>query len=163
MYQTRGLFYPSLSQRVYQSNQSLKLAAKAGCHPKGEFIRLKPSRLPNDSNIDMKHNRHCFFLAPSPPVFTFFSPHSERTSAPRDEVQLVWDLPCPPRAPRVPKTPVPGCSCQERAVAARSSAPDASWQALPVSTPSLSPPIQARSLRNMNNVKNYPLLLTGIR
>lgn len=69
MYQTRGLFYPSLSQRVYQSNQSLKLAAKAGCHPKGEFIRLKSFRLPNDSNIDMKHNRHCFLLAPSPPVF----------------------------------------------------------------------------------------------
>lgn len=65
MYQTRGLFYPSLSQRVYQSNQGLKLAAKAVCHTKGEFICLKSFRLPNDSNTDMKHNRHCFFVVPS--------------------------------------------------------------------------------------------------
>lgn len=69
MYQTRGLFYPSLSQRVYQSNQGLKLAAKAVFHPKGEFIRLKSFRLSNDSNIDVKHNRHCFcgsFSLPAP-------------------------------------------------------------------------------------------------
>lgn len=68
MYQTRGLFYPSLSQRLYQSNQGLKLAAKAVCHPKGELICLKSFRLPNDSNIDMKHNRHCFLLFLSLPA-----------------------------------------------------------------------------------------------
>lgn len=98
MYQTRGLFYPSLSQRVYQSNQGLKLAAKAVCHPKGEFICSKSFRLPNDSNIDMKHNRHCFLLfllSPCPLSLSAQSGHclfGRRWSSD-------WHLPCPPVAP----------------------------------------------------------------
>lgn len=99
MYQTRGLFYPSLSQRLYQSNQGLKLAAKAVCHPKGELICLKSFRLPNDSNIDMKHNRHCFLLFPLAPCPLSVSPARR---------------PClsgPPSPLR--STPAPGRSCHD--------------------------------------------------
>lgn len=97
MYQTRGLFYPSLSQRVYQSNQGLKLAAKAVCHTKGEFICLKSFRLPNDSNIDMKHNRHCFLLfllSPCPLPFPTHGPCLFGRRCSSD-----WSLPCPPAVP----------------------------------------------------------------
>lgn len=141
MYQTRGLFYPSLSQRVYQSNQGLKLAAKAVCHTKGEFICLKSFRLPNDSNIDMKHNRHCFFVVPSlslPPSFS-----CSRTLPLWEKVQLWLVPPLPSCGSRFPNMPVCGCSCQHRLWDAHGSPPDLSWQNLPVSTPSLSLPIPA--------------------
>lgn len=98
MYQTRGLFYPSLSQRVYQSNQGLKLAAKAVCHPKGEFICLKSFWLPNDSNIDVEHNRHCFLLFLLPPPLPLTPKHT----------LYLWDKTqfrphsCPPTAPSFP-------------------------------------------------------------
>lgn len=95
MYQTRGLFYPSLSQRVYQSNQGLKLAAKAVCHPKGEFICLKSFRLPNDSNIDMKHNRHCFLLFLLSPCPLSFSPECRHCLCGR-RWSSGWYLPGPP-------------------------------------------------------------------
>lgn len=117
MYQTRGLFYPSLSQRVYQSNQGLKLAAKAVCHTKGEFICLKSFRLPNDSNIDMKHNRHCFvlFLLSLPPPFSC-SPLPLW-----EKVQLCLVPPLPSCCSRFPNVPVcgwmelsgPGLGCTE--------------------------------------------------
>lgn len=87
MYQTRGFFYPSLSQRVYQSNQGLKLAAKAVCHPKGEFICLKSFRLPNDSNIDMEHNRHCFLLFLLPPAPFIFLLKADIASSAEGEAQ----------------------------------------------------------------------------
>ena len=98
MYQTRGLFYPSLSQRVYQSNQGLKLAAKAVCHPKGEFIRLKSFRLPNDSNIDMKHNRHCFCCSFSLPAPLLFRLQADIASLGEGEAQA-GSSPALPRLP----------------------------------------------------------------
>lgn len=160
MYQTSGLFYPSLSQRVYQSNQGLKLAAKAVCHTKGEFICLKSFRLPNDSNIDMKHNRHCFLLfllSPCLPPFSY-------SPLPLWEEAQLWPVPALPSCcSRFPNVPVCGCSCQDQVWAAHSSPPHLSWQNLPVSTPSLSLPIPAHLLGNMTSVKNHPLLLTGIR
>lgn len=60
MYQTGGLFHPLLSQRIYQSNQGLKLSAKAFRLPKGAFICLKSRRLSNDSEVDMKQKRSYF-------------------------------------------------------------------------------------------------------
>lgn len=150
MYQTRGLSYPSLSQRVYQSNQGLKLAAKAVCHTKGEFICLKSSRLPNDSNIDMKQ---CFLLFPLSPCPLAFSAQSGHCLYGR-WWSSDWSLPCPPAALCFLNMPASGCSCQDRVSHTHSSPLDLSWQNLPVSTPSLSLPIQAHSLRNMNNVKD---------
>lgn len=51
MYQTGGLFHPLLSQRIYQSNQGLKLSAKAFWLPKGTFICLKSHGLPSDREL----------------------------------------------------------------------------------------------------------------
>lgn len=51
MYQTGGLFHPLLSQRIYQSNQGLKLSAKAFWLPKGTFICLKSRGLPSDRGL----------------------------------------------------------------------------------------------------------------
>lgn len=51
MYQTGGLFHPLLSQRIYQSNQGLKLSAKAFWLPKGTFICLKSRGLPSDRRL----------------------------------------------------------------------------------------------------------------
>lgn len=51
MYQTGGLFHPLLSQRIYQSNQGLKLSAKAFQLPKGTFICLKSRGLPSDRGL----------------------------------------------------------------------------------------------------------------
>lgn len=62
MYQTGGLFHPLLSQRIYQSNQGLKLSAKAFQPPKGVFICLKSCRLSNDSEADIKQ-KSCFLSA----------------------------------------------------------------------------------------------------
>lgn len=75
-----------------------------------------------------------------------------------------WCLPCPPAVPDSQTCPcVDGWSCQDQVWAAQSSPPDWSRQNLPVSAPSLSLPIPAHLLGNMNTVKNHPLLLTGIR
>lgn len=160
MYQTRGLFYPSLSQRVYQSNQGLKLAAKAVCHTKGEFICLKSFRLPNDSNIDMKHNRHCFLVVPSlslPPSFPY-----SRTLPPWEKVQL-WSLPCPPAVPDSQT-----CLCVDAAVSTSFGMHRVHlriWadRTCPCQLHPCLCQFQHILLRNMNNVKHYPLLLTGIR
>lgn len=54
MEQTGGLFHPLLSQRIYQSNQGLKLSAQAFWLPKGALICLKSCGLSNDSKVDMK-------------------------------------------------------------------------------------------------------------
>lgn len=66
MYQTGGLFHPLLSQRIYQSNQGLKLSAKAFRLPKGALICLRSRRRPNDSKADMKQGRSCCFLGEAP-------------------------------------------------------------------------------------------------
>lgn len=60
MYQTGGLFHPLLSQRIYQSNQGLKLSAKAFWPPEGAFICLKSLRLPNGSKVDIREKRSNF-------------------------------------------------------------------------------------------------------
>lgn len=57
MYQTGGLFHPLLSQRIYQSNQGLKLSAKAFRLPKGAVICLKSRPLSSDSTVDKKQKR----------------------------------------------------------------------------------------------------------
>lgn len=75
MYQTRGLFYPSLSQRVYQSNQSLKLAAKAAAIPKGS---LSVWNLPDylmTATLTWNITGIVFSLLLLPP-FLCFSPHT---------------------------------------------------------------------------------------
>lgn len=51
MYRTGGLFHPLLSQRIYQSNQGLKLSAKAFQLPKGTFIWLKSHGQPSDRGL----------------------------------------------------------------------------------------------------------------
>lgn len=66
MYQTGGLFHPLLSQRIYQSNQGLKLSAKAFGLPKGVFICLKSRRLSNGSKVDMKQKQSCFLSGGGP-------------------------------------------------------------------------------------------------
>lgn len=160
MYQTRGLFYPSLSQRVYQSNQGLKLAAKAVCHTKGEFICLKSFRLPNDSNIDMKHNRHCFVVVPSlslPPSFSYPRTLFGRRCSPD------WSLPCPPAVPNSQT-----CLRVDAAVSTRFGIHTVHlriWadRTCPCQLHPCLCQFQHISLRNMNNVKHYPPLLTGIR
>lgn len=107
MYQTRGLFYPSLSQRVYQSNQGLKLAAKAVCHPKGEFICLKSFWLLHDSNIDVEHNRHCFLLFLLPPSFPLH-PSTPCISGTRRSSSLTPALPPLPASQRWMQLSGPG-------------------------------------------------------
>lgn len=54
---TGGLLHPLLSQRIYPSNQGLKLSAKAGLLPKGAFICLKSGRLANDRGADMRQKK----------------------------------------------------------------------------------------------------------
>lgn len=66
MYRTGGLFHPLLSQRIYQSNQGLKLSAKAFRLPKGAFICLQSHRPSNDSEADMKQKRTCFLSGVGP-------------------------------------------------------------------------------------------------
>lgn len=160
MYQTRGLFYPSLSQRVYQSNQGLKLAAKAVCRTKGEFICLKSFRLPNDSNIDMKHNRHCFLLLLLSPC-----PLPSPTHGPSlgEGAALTGPSPALLRFP-IPK---PACVWMQLSASAlgytRVHLRIWADRTCPCQLHPCLCQFQHISLRNMNNVKHSPLLLTGIR
>lgn len=73
MYQTGGLFHPLSSQRIYQSNQGLRLSAKAFGLPKGAAICLKSRRLSSDSKVDRTQKPSCFLprggpAARSPPA-----------------------------------------------------------------------------------------------
>lgn len=60
MYQTGGLFHPLPSQRIYQSNQGLKLSAKAFGLPKGAVICLKSRQLSSDSKVDTTQKQSRF-------------------------------------------------------------------------------------------------------
>lgn len=100
MYQTGGLFHPLLSQRIYQSNQGLKLSAKAFRLPKGAVICLKSRRLSSDSTVDKKQKRSGGLAGGAPPP-----PSSSRG-------------PCWPVSPSSPPhllfflLSLSGCTCQ---------------------------------------------------